>query len=146
MKKLHNIRLFGLILLLAGCTSNKSITALHNALYFKDSPVIATTSNRYFLRFRYSDDVNALRYYMSTSSEIRNDTLIFYIPATSSTSNVSGQLQFEEIITQEKINGIKHKNVYWQEPDGTLSAMNIEPLNEEELLIIKNQTSKRLKH
>jgi hypothetical protein len=115
---------------LSGCTSSRSITSLNNELYFKESPKIIVIEDSYYLRFIYSDTQNANGFAMFTESKIINDSLIFYLPVTTSSFNRKGMTQFEEIITKNKIEIIKNGKVFWKNPDESIIHMEIQQSKE----------------
>jgi len=87
------------ILALTGCAVNRSITNLNNDIFFRQPPKIVVIENQYFIRFVYSDRDDAHRFAMSTESKVVNNSLIFYLPVTTSSYDMSGRTQFEEIIS-----------------------------------------------
>jgi hypothetical protein len=99
--------------------------------YFKEPPTIVTIDDKYFLRFVYTDK-GSFVYFMATQSRIKGDKLLFYIPATTSSGSKHGQVQFEEIRTDDKIRLIREKLAYWINPDGTTVTLRMGPLNEAE--------------
>jgi hypothetical protein len=126
-------------LLITACFSTlEGTVSIDDKSYFSEEPKIVTRENRYFLRFRYSD----YPFYMSADSKIESNKLIFYIPVTTSTGNAKGKLQFEEIISEEKIKLIKEGAVFWQEPSKKLVSLKIEDMKEDFDVV----WNKRLKH
>ncbi|HEY9082906.1 MAG TPA: hypothetical protein VIN73_06210 [Vicingaceae bacterium] len=116
--------IFCLIIVLVtvtGCVSTKSISSYNDKTYFKESPKIVSYKDRYFLRFVYPD--NTFAFFMMCESKINADTLIYYLPVTTSSGNLRGKIQFQEIFKANEIEIIKKKNVYWEEPDGSLVVM-----------------------
>ena len=67
---------------------------------------------------------------MSTYSKIKYNKLIFYIPCTSSSGNLRGIVQHEEIVDSNKIRLITEGLVYWEEPDKKLVSIEIKPMKE----------------
>ena len=129
----------GLALSLAfsGC-SPSCIASVNDPGWFKEGPKMVTRDGRYFFRFRYSEHPDSrFAFFMMAWSTIRNDKLIFYIPVTTSSGNCKGRLQFEEIVSQDKLSLAKKGSVYWMEPDGTLIPLEIKPM-EESLNIISS--------
>ena len=129
MKNLRLLVLLNLSYFFVAC-SLKGFIALNDEYYFSESPKIVTKENRYFLRFRYSDAENAWGFYMFTESIMKEDKVIFYIPATTSTGDKRGRLQFEEIISEGKIDFIKKGAVFW-EVEGKLTPLMIEVMSED---------------
>ncbi|MEP1097434.1 MAG: hypothetical protein ABJG78_20115 [Cyclobacteriaceae bacterium] len=127
--------LFGL-LIVSGCTSTKSIASLNNGEYFKESPTIASYKGRYFMRFVYSDNEGVFAFFMMPQSKVNSDSLIYYLPVTSSSGDLKGKTQFQEIIKENEIEIIKKKKVFWEEPDGSLVVMFIEQLKDEEIKLL----------
>jgi len=125
-------------LLITACSTLNSIVSIDDKRYFSEQPKIVTRENRYFLRFRYSD----YHYYMSADTKIETNKLIFYIAGLTSTGDAKGKLQFEEIVSKEKINLIKEDAVFWEEPSKKLVPLKIEDMKED-LAAVWN---KRLKH
>lgn len=125
--------------LLTGCISTRSFVALNNKTYFKQPPKIVTKDNRYFMRFVYGDSEDSQGFFMMTWSRIEGDKLIFYLPATSSSGSLRGRVQYEEVKTIEKINRINDHKAFWEEPDGTLIQLPIEPINNEDGSLIQIQ-------
>jgi len=125
--------IFGLMIFF-GCESTRSISSFNNKRYFKESPSIVSYQDKYFLRFVFTDETFA--FYMWCESKVKNDTLIYYLPVTTSTGDRSGKIQFQEIFKANEIEIILNKNVYWEEPDESLVKMLIEPLKDEEIELI----------
>jgi hypothetical protein len=121
-------------MIFVGCTSTKSITSHNNIKYFKESPSIVSYQTRYFLRFVYSDESSA--FFMMCESKVKNDSLIYYLPVTTSSGNLSGKPQFQEIIKENEIDIIKKKKIFWEEPDGSHVPMTIEQLKDEEIKLL----------
>jgi hypothetical protein len=138
MKKLQNYLILLIAITLIGCTTTHSVAELNDELFFKESPKIVTDGNQYFLRFVYSDKEGAWGFAMYTSSEIYNDSLIFYIPVTTSSGNLRGRVQFEEIKSSEKIKIIKKEKVFWKEKNGTFIPLVIHRMTNEELKQAEN--------
>ena len=125
------------LIIVSGCVSTKSITSINNKKYFKESPSIVSYQEKYFLRFVYSDETFA--FYMECESKVNSDTLIYYLPVTTSSGDLRGKTQFQEIIKANEIEIIKKENVYWEEPDESLVKMMVEQLKDEEIeLLPKN--------
>jgi len=125
------------LIIVSGCVSTKSITSINNKKYFKESPSIVSYQEKYFLRFVYSDETFA--FYMACESKFNSDTLIYYLPVTTSSGDLRGKTQFQEIIKANEIEIIKKENVYWEEPDESLVKMMVEQLKDEEIeLLPKN--------
>ncbi len=138
--------IFCLIIVLVtvtGCVSTKSISSYNDKTYFKESPKIVSYKDRYFLRFVYPDDTFA--FFMMCESKINADTLIYYLPVTTSSGNLRGKIQFQEIFKANEIEIIKKKNVYWEEPDGSLVVMPIEQLNNKEIELIPTTKTEKQK-
>src|SRR5690606_28473472 len=90
--------IFCLIIILVtvtGCVSTKSISSYNDKTYFKESPKIVSYKDRYFLRFVYPNDTFA--FFMMCESKINADTLIYYLPITTSSGNLRGKIQLQEI-------------------------------------------------
>lgn len=132
-----------LTFLIVGCFSTSGVISLENKSYFKEIPKIVIKKDRYFLRFRYSE-TEKFTFFMMTNSKIKDDKLIFYLPVTTSSGNLKGKLQFEEILTQKKIALIKEGLVFWEEPDKQLIPLKIE--NMEENLDVLEKSSKGANH
>ena len=133
---------FTVSLLITACASTSRVS-IGDKNYFKEEPKIVTKENRYFLRFRYTDMNNFGHYYFSTESKIENNKLVFYFQGvTSSTADAQGKLQFEEIISENKISLIKEGAVFWEESDKKLVSLKVEEMKEN-LDVVWN---KRLKH
>jgi len=111
-------------LILTGCTSPG--ISIYDTEVFKESPKIVMKNDIYYVRYRYSEGAFALL----TSSKIKDDKLIFYLECTTSSGYPNGRLGFEKIMDRKRINLIKRKSVFWQEPDGKLIPLEIEPLEE----------------
>ena len=125
------------LIIVTGCVSTKSIASINNKKYFKESPSIVSYQEKYFLRFVYSDETFA--FYMACESKVNSDTLIYYLPVTTSSGDLRGKTQFQEIIKANEIEIIKKENVYWEEPDESLVKMMVEQLKDEEIeLLPKN--------
>jgi len=92
--------------------------------YFSGTPGIIIFHDQYFLKFRYSSD-EGLHFFMITNSKIENNKLIFYISATSSSGEMTGKTQYEEIIQNDKISLINRSLVFWEEPDGKLVSIRV---------------------
>lgn len=118
----------------SGCISTKSIASLNDKRYFKESPSIVSYQGKYFLRFVYTDQTFAFS--MSCESKVRRDTLIFYLPVTTSSGDLRGKTQFQEVFKANEIEIVKEENVYWEEPDESLVKMSIEPLKLEEIELL----------
>jgi hypothetical protein len=132
------IILFTASLLLTACSTLNSIVSIDDKRYFSEQPKIVTKENRYFLRFRYSD----YHFYMSTDSKIETNKLIFYIAGLTSTGDAKEKLQFEEIVSEEKIKLIKEGAVFWEEPSKKLVPLTIGDMKEDFAVV----WNKRLKH
>jgi hypothetical protein len=70
-----------------------------------------------YLVFRYPD---APCFFALTSSRVVPNRVVFRLAATSSSGNMLGRLQAEEIITPQKLQNLLPGHTYWQESDGTL--------------------------
>lgn len=101
--------------------------------YFKEPPKIVTKDDRYYLRFVYSDE-GSFAFFMMTQSKVREDKVVFFIPSTTSSGKKHGEVQYEEIRSDEKIKLIREKKAYWINPDEKMITLRIEPLNEEEFM------------
>lgn len=119
------------LLVMTGCISTKSIASLEDKNYFKESPSIITYQDKFFLRFVYTDE--SFAFFMMCDSKIKNDSLIYYLPATTSSGNLTGKTQFQEIIKENEIEVIKKKRVFWEEPDESYVSMTIEQIKDEEI-------------
>jgi hypothetical protein len=122
------------LMIVSGCVSTKSITSHNNKKYFKESPSIVSYQDKYFLRFVHSDETFA--FYKYCVSKVNSDTLIYYLPMTTSSGDLRGKTQFQEIIKANEIEIIKKKNVYWEEPDESHVPMTIEQLKDEEIKLL----------
>jgi hypothetical protein len=125
--------LFFLMLTFGCTTSERSIASLNDEQYFNEAPKIVIYENRYFLRFQYSDKNNAWGFYMFIHSKFKKDSLIFYLPATTSSGSMRGRIQFQEITSGKELKAIIENNFFWEEPDGGFRKMNKENLKEEEI-------------
>ena len=114
------------LLSIIGCVSPG--ISMHDLGIFSESPKIVTHDGRYFLRFRYGNDERV--FYFITWSNIKNEKLIFYVPATSSSGDPRGRVQFEEIADKGKIDYIRRGEVYWEEPSGDLIPLKIDSMKE----------------
>ena len=130
-------------MIVSGCVSTKSIASLNDKRYFKESPSIVSYQDNYFLRFVHTNETFA--FYMWCDSKVKGDTLIYYLPVTTSSGDQRGKTQFQEIVKADEIEIIKKKNVYWAEPDESLVKMLIEQLKEEEIKLLPKTETKNEK-
>lgn len=121
------------------CTSSRSISSLNNKSYFKESPSIVSYQTRYFLRFVYSDE--SFAFFMMCESKLKNDSLVFYLPVTTSSGDLRGKTQFQEIIKENEIDIINKKKVFWEEPDGSYVSMEVEIISDEEIELLPKETT-----
>jgi hypothetical protein len=128
---MKNLLIILLLVFISGC-SNTSIMSYKDKSYFLESPHIVKVKNKYFLKFQFSDNQN---YYpafaMNTWSKIKNNKLLFYIPATTSSGDRSGIIQYEQIINKKKITLLENNSVYWVEPNNTLIKLQVLNVNNE---------------
>jgi hypothetical protein len=131
---------FLLLILLLRCAPIAFIN-LNDQARFKESPKIIKAEDRFFIRFRYADDESEgpPPLFMSVQSKIIDDKLVFFVPATASAGNMSGQLQFEEITPEKKVEIIKSGQVFWKEVNGDLLPVTVEPATEEDIGIINSK-------
>jgi hypothetical protein len=141
-KHILNLLLTFLIFFVVGCSSTQSISFHVDNKYFKESPLIVHTESRFFLKFVYSDSENASGFAMYTESNIENDSLIFYLPVTTSSFNMRGKTQYEEITSDEKIKIIAEGNVFWKQPDNSLVRMNVELSSKSSNLFVSDRQKK----
>lgn len=120
------------VLILSGCVSSSSIASLNDRDYFKESPKIVTYEGRYFMRFVYPDPEGFV-FFMMADSKVNNDSLIYYLPVTTSSGNMRGRVQFQETVKANEIEIIKKNRVFWEEPNGSLVAMDVGQLKAEEI-------------
>jgi hypothetical protein len=88
------------------------------------------------MRFVYSDNDGAFAFFMMPESKMNGDSLIYYLPVTTSSGNYKGRTQFQEIIKVNEIEMVKKKNIFWEEPDGSHVAMRLGPLKDEEIELL----------
>ena len=98
--------------------------------YFTDSPEIVSYGTRYFLRWKYADNAH---YYMFAHYEMKNQQLEFFIGSTTSTGDAAGKLHFQEIKGSDELLKIELKKAFWREPNGNLSPLAFNLLNENEI-------------
>lgn len=122
----YTLAVFFLSLIVFGCATNRSITSLENEKYFKESPKIVKVENRCYLKFTYADNNDTWGFAMFTESKIENNSVIFCLPVTTSSGDMRGKTQHEEIITANKVELINKGSVFWEDPDGTLRQMTID--------------------
>ena len=130
MKTLSSAVTIILMMLLLGCTTTSKIR-FDDKKYFQEPPKIVTSGNRFFLRWVYADHQQPL-FAMSSESRIKNDSLLFYIPATTSSGNVNGRLHLEEIKDPQKLSFIQQHKTFWLNPDGSLKSLNPESMSQQE--------------
>jgi hypothetical protein len=124
-------------LLISGCiSSGKGMIAASDENYFKEFPKIVTHEGKYYLRFRYADKP---LFYMYASTKIQDNTLVLYIPVTTSTGYRAGKLHYQEIGLQEQIKLAKEDAVFWENPGGQLVQLKVEPMNEEDIEMIREK-------
>lgn len=123
MKTILNLIL--LIFLITACASPWRV-GFDERQRFEESPKIVEHDNRYFLRFRYSDDPKGYHFAMFGASRIKNDTLLFCIPASTSSGYLKGVVQFEEVISPRKIELIEQGIVFWEGEHRLLTPIAIE--------------------
>lgn len=121
-----NVNLLILFVITASCASPWRV-GFDERQRFEESPKIVEYDNRYFLRFRYSDAPDGYHFAMFGASRIKNDTLLFYIPASTSSGYLKGVVQFEEIISPRKIELIEQRVVFWEGENRVLTPMVVEP-------------------
>lgn len=129
------------LLVLTGCSSTSSIASFSDKNYFKESPSIITYQDKYFLRFVYTDE--SFAFFMMCDSKIKSDSLIYYLPVTTSSGNLIGKIQFQEIIKENEIEIIKKKKVFWEEPDESYVLMMIERIKDEEINLLPKTENKK---
>jgi hypothetical protein len=125
MNKIKLTLILILLLMIAGCAS--ASISMNDQDLLMESPKIVTKQGMYFIRFRYAESPSFV-FYMMTWSKIRDNKLIFYIPVTSSSGDLRGVVQFEEIVSPKKIDLIKKDLVFWQEPDKKLIPLEIDTM------------------
>ena len=139
MRSLSSIINISFLLFALGCSSSFRI-ALADDGYFLESPKIVTTQNRFFLRWRYADKP---LFAMYSASKIENGKLVFYIPVTTSTGSESRKLHFEEIKDPAKLLLVSENKVFWEDPDGSLKELKVEPMSADEFSSLKNLAQRR---
>jgi hypothetical protein len=115
---------YSMLLIQFNCITSKGMISVYDNNYFSDTPGIIICHDQYYLKFRYSND-EGLHFFMITNSKIENNKLIFYISATSSSGEMTGKTQYEEIIQNDKISLINRSLVFWEEPDGKLVSIRV---------------------
>lgn len=100
-----------------GCNLPRSGFSMTDSRYFGTPPQVWQANGYSYLVFRYPD---APCFFALTSSRVVADRVVFRLAATSSSGNMEGRLQAEEIKTPHKLQCIATGQVYWQEPDGSL--------------------------
>ncbi len=121
--------LFTIAFFVSFCKTNNSIISINDTRYFKETPKIVNRDDRYFVRWIYSEESTIPLFYMLTKSEIINDTLQIYIPVTTSSGNLKGKYQFDEITSSIKINKIKENKVVWREPNNSHINLQVEEMS-----------------
>lgn len=139
IRTLFSATLLGLVLFWS-CTTTKSIASYSDKSYFEESPSIITYKGKYFLRFVYSKEPFA--FYMHCESKIKGDSLIYFLPVRTSSGNLSSSVQFQEIIKPKFIETVESKNVFWQEPDGSLIHMKTGQIEKEEIELLPTKNIK----
>lgn len=128
--------IFIIIIASYSCKTKNSFVSYNDGRYFKEYPKIVSKDNRYFLRWRYADNGNKGLFFMMSTSEIKNDTLQFRVPTSSSSGNLNGKLQFEEVTVPMKIQKIKENKVVWKDPDGKTTPLKVEALTIEDEAVL----------
>ncbi|MDA3863675.1 MAG: hypothetical protein PF689_07365 [Deltaproteobacteria bacterium] len=135
MKMDFRILISGLLFLILGCASAR--ISINDKEIFMESPKIVVKEDRYFLKFRYAESPKFV-FYAMTWSKIQGNKLIFYMPCTSSSGNLRGVVQYEEIVSPDKIDLIKKQSVYWENPENKLIKLVVGEM-EESLDVIKSR-------
>lgn len=110
---------------------------MYDTAYFKESPSIVRCDTSYYLRFRYAEGKDKWHFYMMTWSTIKGDSLVFYLPCTSSSGYCDGKLQFEGIEGKAKTDLAKKGKAYFLEPDKTYIPLAVEKIREEEVHLLR---------
>lgn len=118
------------------CKTSSSIISINDTRYFKETPKIVSRDDRYFVKWIYADNSQIPLFYMLTKSEIVNDTLQIYIPVTSSSGNLKGKYQFDEITSETKKNLVRQNKVVWREPNNTLIKLKVEEMSLDDAKIL----------
>ncbi|MBN1501364.1 MAG: hypothetical protein JW982_14485 [Spirochaetes bacterium] len=121
MKKILAASFLLAALTFISCKSTQPEFSVNDSSIFTDTPVIIISNSRYFLNFSYAEKLCCY----STESKIKNDSLIFFLPAERNSGNPEIKSVYEEITTPEKISLIKSGKVFWEEPDGNLIKLEI---------------------
>ncbi len=100
-----------------GCSLPRSGFSMTDSRYFGTPPQVWQANGHSYLVFRYPA---TSCFFALTSSHVVKDRVVFRLVATSSSGNMQGHLQAEEITTPRKLQYIANRQVYWQEPDGRL--------------------------
>lgn len=108
------MRYFVILLLLSSACASPWRVSYDDRERFEEAPKIVKIDERYFIRFRYSDEERGMHFVMFTDSRIKHDTLLFFIPASTSSGYRKGVVQFEEIKSPKKIVMIEQKLVFWE--------------------------------
>ena len=124
MKRLSSQWLFlpfilGSGILLMSCQPRMaSLGSLYDSTrFFKEAPSIVYKDSSYAIRFRYAQGPNAQHFFMMLSSKIKDDSLIFYLPCTSSSGWCDGKVQLEPIVDPAKKRLIRQNKAFFLEPD-----------------------------
>ena len=123
-----------LVALVSACISTKSIASLNDRDYFQESPTIVTNQESYYLRFVYPE--KSFAFFMQCESKVKGDSLIYYLPVTTSSGNLRGQTQFQEILEENELRIVKLGNVFWEEPDGSLVSMEFSEISSDEIELL----------
>jgi len=119
-----------------GCApAIRSIASFDDKKFFDESPSIVSYQERYFLRFVYTTS-EPFAHFMMCDSKIKNDSLFYYLPVTSSSGDRRGQIQFQEVVGKDKTQIIKKGKVFWKEPNGNLVLMKVEQVKTGEVQLL----------
>lgn len=101
--------------------------SMNDPSVFEEQPKIVIKNDRYYLRFHYG----SWACHFTTKRRIAGDQLIFSVPVQTSSGCPKNSLAFEEITDPRKIELIKKRKVFWEEPNRVLLSLEVESMEED---------------
>ena len=127
----------GFVVTLGCAPAVRSIASFDDKKFFDESPSIVYHQDRCFLRFVYT--TKSFAHFMMCESKIKNDSLLYYLPVTSSSGDRRGQIQFQEVVGENEVQIIKKGKVFWKEPNGNFVLMKVEQVKTVEVRLLPKQ-------